>query len=93
MSRFSFKPRANKAHPFESDSPHKYLEMEKEERVPMFDLEKTNWNRLKKMWDGQRANLRFDKFREKITVKQDRSEDPWVVRLEYNPRLEHIKNK
>lgn len=39
----------------------------------MFDLEKTNWNRLKKLWDGQKANLKFDKFREKITVKQDRS--------------------
>lgn len=38
MRRFSTKVRANKAHPFDSDSPHKYLDLQKEERVPVFDL-------------------------------------------------------
>jgi hypothetical protein len=50
MSRFSTKVQPNKAHPFDSDSPHKYLDLVKEKRLPGFDLEKTNWGRLRRMW-------------------------------------------
>lgn len=62
MSRFSTRPKLNKAHRFDSDSPHKYL-CESQDQVPGFDLERTNWNRLKKMWDGNRADLKFGRFR------------------------------
>lgn len=74
MRRFSTRPKIAKAHDFNSDSPHKYLEDKEPQPVPCFDLEKTNWNQLKKLWDGNRADLKFDRFRDRITVKQDRSE-------------------
>jgi hypothetical protein len=45
------------------------------------------------MWDGNRANLKFDTFRDKITVRQDRSEESWYPKLIYDPRIESIKNR
>lgn len=45
------------------------------------------------MWDGNRANLDFSKFREKVIVKLDRSEPAWNPKLEYTPKLEAIKQR
>lgn len=45
------------------------------------------------MWDGNRADLKFDRFRERISVRQDRSEPAWNPRLDYNPRVEAVKTK
>ena len=45
----------------------------KSTNFPVYDLQATNWNRVKKRWNGVKTDLKFDRFRNKIIVKQDRS--------------------
>jgi hypothetical protein len=88
--RFSFKPREQKSHSFQSDSAHQYLkEVETREKSPEYDILAVNESFAHRSMPKTKGEKRFYLYKEKIVTRFDRSDKEWLTFLDYDAKERH----